>query len=151
MKLKKKNIQNNYLNSDINKENMNFVYALSKLLKIKSKSFFSSFKNFKGLKHRHEVFLKRKNIIFINDSKATSFEATRSALKNNKNILWIVGGQPKINDKFFLGQIKKNIIKAYIIGKHENYFKKQIKNISKYSVSNTLKNSVVEILEDQKK
>ena len=47
-------------------------------------------------------FLKRENCIFINDSKATSFQATKFALKNTKNILWILGGLPKKNDKIVL-------------------------------------------------
>ena len=33
--------------------------------------------------------------MFINDSKATSFEFTKYALKSNDNIVWITGGQPK--------------------------------------------------------
>ena len=36
-------------------------------------------KSFKGLAHRFEIFLKKNNITFINDSKATSFRATQSA------------------------------------------------------------------------
>ena len=63
--------------------------------------------SFKGLPHRHEIFLKKGNKIFINDSKATSFEASKFALKSNKNIFWIVGGMPKIGDKFKLTKFKK--------------------------------------------
>ena len=97
---------------------MSFVYDLSKILKINEKSLIDSLKSFKGLSHRHEIFYKKNNKIFINDSKSTSFEASKYAIKNNKNIFWIVGGLPKAGDKFQLGKIKKNIIKTYIIGKH---------------------------------
>ena len=48
--------------------------------------------SFKGLPHRFEIFLKKKNVIFINDSKATSFTAAKSALSSLKNIYWILGG-----------------------------------------------------------
>ena len=88
-------MKNSYLRLDINDENMSFVFALSKLLKISKKSFFSALNTFEGLPHRYEVFLKKKNNIFINDSKATSFQASKYALKNTKNIFWIVGGLPK--------------------------------------------------------
>ena len=81
--------------SDINDENMNFVFAFSKLLKIKEKSFIRSFHSFKGLPHRFEIFMKKRNIIFINDSKATTFNAAISAISSLKNIFWIVGGLPK--------------------------------------------------------
>ena len=51
--------------------------------------------------------LKKKNFIFINDSKATSFQATKFALINTKNIFWIVGGLPKKNDKIIFKEEKK--------------------------------------------
>ena len=38
---------------------MNFVYTLSKLLKISDKSFINSMNSFSGLAHRYEVFLKK--------------------------------------------------------------------------------------------
>ena len=44
--------------------------------------------------------IKKKNCIFINDSKATSFQSTKYALKNTKNIFWIVGGLPKKMTKY---------------------------------------------------
>ena len=55
----KHKINNNYLNLDINNENMSFVYTFSKLLRIKEKSFISSMNSFKGLPHRFEIFLKK--------------------------------------------------------------------------------------------
>ena len=127
---------------------MSFVLALSKCLKISEKSFIKSLNTFKGLPHRYEVFLKKKNFIFINDSKATSFQSSKLALQNSKNIFWIVGGLPKKNDKIKLNDIKNNIIKSYIIGKNTNFFKKQIKNRVNYSVSKTLKESLIQIFKD---
>ena len=70
-----------------------------KLLRIKEKPFIKSLKSFVGLPHRYEIFLKKGNCTFINDSKATSFPATMSALKNGNNIFWIVGGIPKTASK----------------------------------------------------
>ena len=66
-------IKNNYLNSNINDENMSFVYTFSKLLNIKDNFFVKAMTSFKGLPHRFEIFIKKKGITFINDSKATSF------------------------------------------------------------------------------
>ncbi len=143
-------IKNSYFNSNINDENMSFVYSLAKKLKISNSSFFRSLKTFKGLEHRYEVFLKKKNHTFINDSKATSFQATKFALENTKNIFWIVGGLPKKNDKIQLKNLKKNIAKSYIIGRHTNFFKKQIKNEIDYKVTKNLKNSIIQVLKDIK-
>ena len=71
---------------------------------------------FKGLPHRFEIFLKKKNITFINDSKATSFRSTQSAISDLKNIYLILGGLPKKNDKINITKYKKNIKKCYLIG-----------------------------------
>ena len=90
---------------------MMFVLSLSKLLRIKEKPFIKSLKSFVGLPHRYEIFLKKGNCTFINDSKATSFQASKSALKNGKDIFWIVGGLPKKNDKFNINNVRKKYYK----------------------------------------
>jgi len=143
-------IQNSYLRSNINDENMNYAYSLSRLLKIKKRSFIKSMNSFIGLSHRYEIFFKKKNTIFINDSKATSFQATKIALANSKNVHWILGGLPKKNDKIDLRYVKNNIIKSYIIGKNINFFKKQLKNKVKFSVEKNLRNAVAKAVEDIK-
>ena len=56
----KSSIKNSYLTSNINDENMSFIYTLAKLLKIRKKSFLDSMKSFKGLPHRFEIFMKKK-------------------------------------------------------------------------------------------
>ena len=146
----KSKIKNDYLKSNTNDENMNFVYALSKLLKINEKSFIKSMSSFLGLPHRYEIFFKKKGITFINDSKATSLQATKHALASSKNVYWILGGLPKDKDKIDLRFIKNNIIKSYIIGKNINFFKKQLRNKIKFSVTKNLKNSISSALKDIK-
>ena len=143
-------IKNDYLTSDVNEENMSFIYTFAKLLKIKEKSFIGAINSFEGLSHRFEIFLKKKGITFINDSKATSFRATQSALFSLKNIYWILGGLPKKGDKIRLSKIKKNIIKCYLIGKNINFFKKQIKGKLVFSITKNLKNSIIKIAKDSK-
>ena len=143
-------IKNYYLRSNINDENMCFVYTFSKLIKISEKSFIASVKSFNGLPHRYEIFLKKKNITFINDSKATTFEAAKYALLNSKNVYWILGGLPKKNDKILLSNVKKNIIKCYLIGKNINFFKKQIQSQINFSITKNLKKTIIVILKDIK-
>ena len=143
-------IKNDYLKSNINDENMSFIFAFSKLLRISEISFIDAMKSFKGLPHRFEIFLKKKDVTFINDSKATSFKATQSALHSRNNIYWILGGLPKKNDKINLSKCKKNIIKCYIIGKNINFFKNQIKDKLFFSITKNLKNSIIQILKDIK-
>jgi len=143
-------IKNNYLKSSINDENMSFAYTFSRLLKINQKNFITAINSFVGLPHRYEIFLKKKNIVFINDSKATSFESAKYALSNSKNVYWILGGLPKKNDKIILSEVKKNIIKCYLIGKNTKFFKKQIENKVNFSITKNLKKALIEILTDIK-
>ena len=130
---------------------MSFVFELARVLKINKENFFRTLNSFVGLPHRYEIFLKRKNSLFVNDSKATSFEATKFALKNSNNIYWIVGGLPKKSDKFNLKNLKKNIIKSYLVGSKTNFFKKQLNSQIKLQVTKNLKNSVIQIFKDIKK
>ena len=143
-------INNDYLTSNINDENMSFIYSFSKLLKIRQESFIDAMETFKGLPHRFEIFFKKKGVSFINDSKATSFVATQSALSSLKNIYWILGGLPKKGDKVNLSQYKNNIVKCYLIGKNINFFKKQIKGKLVFSITKNLKNSIIQISKDIK-
>jgi len=138
----KHKILNKYLLSKANENNMPFIYKLSKIFKLNKKSFIKYSNTFKGLEHRHEIVYKKKNIVFINDSKATSFEACKYALQSNKNIFWILGGLPKIGDKFRFDNFKKNIIKSFIIGKHVNFFKKQIENKINFQVTRNIKRTL---------
>ena len=141
----KKKITNSFLISEPNLENLVFAYEIAKLFRIKEKIFLKGVNSFKGLPHRHEIFLKKNKITFINDSKATSFSSTKYALKNNKNILWIFGGLPKIRDNFNLKGVSSNIIKSFIIGKKTDYFKNQIAKKIRYKISFNLKRAIKDV------
>ena len=143
-----KYFKNNSFNFNMNKENLSYVISLSKIFKIKEKGLIDSLNSFKGLPHRHEIFLKKNNKIFINDSKATSFSACEVALKNNDNIYWILGGMPKERDKFNITKFKNKIIKSYIIGKYMKKFEKHLKNKVEINFSKTLNSAVISILKD---
>ncbi len=144
----KNKIKNDYLESNINDENMSFVYAFAKLIKVGKKSFIDAMGSFKGLPHRFEIFLKKENFTFINDSKATSFKSTQLALSSLKSIFWILGGLPKKGDKIKISRFKKNIIKCYLIGQNINFFKKQLKGKLVYSSTKNLKDSIIQIFKD---
>tara|TARA_Y100001958_G_C21168927_1_gene501114 strand:+ start:62 stop:1318 length:1257 start_codon:yes stop_codon:yes gene_type:complete len=146
--IKKFSFKNNYLNSKINKENLSFVYETMRILKLNPNKFIKSLDNFKGLQHRQEFFLKKGNVKFINDSKATSFASTKNALISFKNIYWIVGGKPKTSEAFSLRKFKKNILKAYIIGKYVNFFRDKLISQVKFKVSRNMKNAIKDILKD---
>ena len=119
-------------------------------MNISQKSFVKSIQSFKGLEHRFEIFMKKKNVTFINDSKATTCESATTAISGLKNIFWILGGLPKKRDKINLLNYKKNIIKCYLIGKNINFFKKQIEGKVSFSISKTLESAINQIVKDYK-
>tara|TARA_B100000029_G_C17571900_1_gene956874 strand:+ start:167 stop:1501 length:1335 start_codon:yes stop_codon:yes gene_type:complete len=145
-----KKIKNPYLLSKNNLENISFTIEIAHKYGIKKSIILKSLNYFKGLHHRQEQVFESKNLKCINDSKATSFSATLQSLKTYKNIFWIVGGLPKKNDQFFLKNVKKNIIKTYIVGKNIIFFKKRLKNQTKFEISKDLKNAILGIKKDLK-
>ena len=149
-KLLIKKINNKYIKSKGNIENMAFAYRIAKNLKIKDKTIIKGLNKFKGLPHRQEIVFSNKKLLCINDSKATSFDACLQSLLNYKQIYWIVGGLPKRQDHFYLKKVKKRIVKAYIIGKNISFFKKQIRKSIPFSVSNNMQNAVNNIYKDLK-
>ena len=145
-----KKIKNNYFKSSGNKENLSFAYSVAKNLKINDKTIINALNKFKGLPHRQEVVHNKKKILCINDSKATSFDASLQCLSNYNNIYWIVGGIPKDQDKFNLKKVKKNIKKAYIIGKHASFFLKELKHEVPCLITHNLSNAFKSIRRDIK-
>jgi len=145
-----KKVNNEYFKHEGNKENLAFAYRIVKKFKISDKIIVNALNKFKGLPHRQEIIFSNKNLLCINDSKATTFDASLQSLLNYKNIYWIVGGLPKYKDKFDLKIIRKKIIKAYIIGKNISFFKNKIKNHIPFKVSNNIKNALDSIYNDIK-
>ena len=47
-------------------------------------------------------------------------------------------------------QLKKNIIKCFIIGKNTNFFKNQVKGKIDFSITKNLKSSIIQISKDSK-
>ncbi|MDP3435667.1 MAG: cyanophycin synthetase, partial [Bacteroidales bacterium] len=70
-----------------------------KVLNIDNEILRESLSSFKGVEHRMEKVLKVKNVLYINDSKATNVNSTWYALESvNTPVVWIAGGKDKGND-----------------------------------------------------
>ena len=109
-----KKINNQYFNTDGNNENLRFVIAVAKILKLKEDILVKTLNEFKGLKYRQQTIFQSKKLTIINDSKATTFSSSASLLKSLTNVYWIVGGQAKKGDKLLLTKKNCKNIKAYI-------------------------------------
>ena len=72
--------------------------------------------NFNGIEHRLELVDNINNVMYINDSKATSMNSVMSALKSfDKNIILIMGGRNKNIDFSPLNDIIKERVKKLIL------------------------------------
>ena len=115
------NAQAVYFN-DVSSENTNpnllACLAISKTIHIKPDVCRRVFEKFKGVEHRLEWVRTINGVDFINDSKATTAEATRWALTNiKKPILMICGGKDKNIDYSVLSQlVQQRVKKMFVLG-----------------------------------
>ena len=77
-----KKIKNNYFSNEANKENLLFVYEISKKLNLNKKLFLNTVEKFKGLNYRQQIIYNKNKLTIINDSKSTSFSSSIGILKN---------------------------------------------------------------------
>ena len=138
-------IKNKYFLTETNKENLSFIFEISKKLNLKKRLLIKTTQKFNGLKYRQQIILKRKYLTIINDSKSTSFSSSIGILKANDNIYWLLGGIHKKGDKLNLPKKNFNNIKAFIYGKNNKFFNKQLKNKIKFQNFNNLKDALKKI------
>jgi UDP-N-acetylmuramoylalanine--D-glutamate ligase len=143
-----KKINNPYFITEGNKENLSFVFEISKKLNLKKNILFKTLTKFNGLKYRQEIIYKSKNLTIINDSKATSYSSSTSILKSLSNVCWLVGGIAKKGDKFLLSKKQCLHFKAYIFGKHSKYFIKELRNKVNLEYFDTLKKALQKVIID---
>ena len=144
-------LHNEYFSSISNMENLSFVIELAKKFDIKKNTLIKVVKKFKGLNYRQQIIFKNKDISIINDSKSTSYSSSIEMLKRKNNIYWLLGGIPKIGDRFNLSQKNCRNIKGYIFGINQNKFSFDLKNKVKLKKFSNLSKALNELFKDIKK
>lgn len=103
------------LQGEHNVKNAMAASAASKLLNIRKQTIRESLESFQGVEHRLEKVRKVRNVLFINDSKATNVNATYYALDSVSGpTVWIVGGVDKGNDYTDLLPLVNEKVKAIV-------------------------------------
>ena len=75
----------------------------------------NSLKSFQPIEHRLEPVLSLKDVLYVNDSKATNIDAAWYALEcQSRPIIWIVGGKDKGNDYSVLKKLVKDKVRAIV-------------------------------------
>ena len=141
---------NKYFLTKSNQENLSFIFSISKKLNLKNKKILQTINTFKGLKFRQEIIYNSNKVTCINDSKATSFASSINILKSLQKVFWIVGGIPKLGDKFMLKKNECKNICVYIFGKNKKFFVKQFKNKLPFYCFKDLKSAIQKVLKDIK-
>tara|TARA_Y100000389_G_scaffold203681_1_gene253003 strand:+ start:636 stop:1937 length:1302 start_codon:yes stop_codon:yes gene_type:complete len=145
-----KKINNPYFKTESNIENLSFIIKISKKLKLDQGKLINTLQKFKGLDFRQQIIYKSKYLTIINDSKATSYSSSISLLNSLTNIYWILGGIPKLGDKFLLPKKSCIKIKAYIFGKNKEKFIKELKNKITFETFKSLDFAIKKIFKDIK-
>ncbi len=87
----------------------------AKAIKIDKKIIRESLMTFQGVEHRMEKVLKIKDVLYINDSKATNVNSSWYALESMQTpVVWIAGGKDKGNDYSPLYDFVKDKVRVLI-------------------------------------
>ncbi|MCQ2176647.1 MAG: UDP-N-acetylmuramoyl-L-alanine--D-glutamate ligase [Bacteroidales bacterium] len=101
----------------------------------------NSLMTFAPIEHRLEKVLSVKDVLYINDSKATNVDAAWYALEcQTRPVVWIVGGTDKGNDYSVLTDLVKTKVKAIVcMGKDNRKFHEAFESIvGKENMTDTL-------------
>ena len=87
----------------------------AKAMDIEDEVIRESLSSFKAIEHRLEPVLSIKDVLYINDSKATNVDSAWYALEcQNKPVVWIAGGTDKGNDYSVLEELVRTKVKAIV-------------------------------------
>ncbi len=85
------------------------------ILEVKKDNIRESLKDFQGVEHRLEYVATVRNVVFINDSKATNVNSCWYALQSMKTpVVLILGGTDKGNDYTEIEELVSNKVKALV-------------------------------------
>lgn len=102
-----------------NQQNLLLAVAAASLAQIEPEAIRLAVSNFSGVPHRLEDISTVNNIRFINDSKATNYDAALVGLKSvNPPVILIAGGEAKTgDDRPWIEMIKTKVSQVFLIGK----------------------------------
>ena len=144
----------NNLQGKHNHQNILFAHRICKELGLAPKEIAKHISTFKPLPHRIEPIIKIKNVLFVNDSKATNAASTAKALEAffGYKIFLLAGGVRKktsplpMIQKYFIG-----VEKIYLFGESSNDFSTIFKNHKQTTKCETMRNAIFTAFHDAKK
>jgi UDP-N-acetylmuramoylalanine--D-glutamate ligase len=100
--------------------------------------------SFPGLAHRQQAIAHHKNVLYINDSKATNAQAVEKALLcyQDSPIYWLLGGRPKEGGITSLIPYFSSIQHAFLYGEAIQSFLPTLRDRLPYTLCETLEEAV---------
>ncbi|MEA5464456.1 UDP-N-acetylmuramoyl-L-alanine--D-glutamate ligase [Leptothoe sp. PORK10 BA2] len=129
-----------------NLQNLLMAVAAAKLAGIPNNAIATAIENFSGVAHRLEYITTWEGIDFINDSKATNYDAAEVGLASvNGPAILIAGGADKEgDDTVWLDRIQKNAVQVLLIGDAAPRFSQRLIDVGygHFETVGTMENAV---------
>lgn len=136
---------------DHNIQNLLMAVAVAKLAGIDNNSIASAVASFPGVAHRLEYICTYQDVDYINDSKATNYDAADVGLTAVKApVILIAGGEAKEGDDLaWLDTIKQKAAAVLLIGNAGTQFADKLQSVgyTNYEIVETMANAVVRSIE----
>jgi UDP-N-acetylmuramoylalanine--D-glutamate ligase len=131
---------------DHNLQNLLMAVAAARLAGIEKKAITEAIATFTGVPHRLEYVCTYKGVDFINDSKATNYDAAEVGLKAiAAPAILIAGGEAKEgDDRAWIESIQQKVSKVLLIGDAAEAFAKRLQEsgFDRYEIVGTMENAV---------
>lgn len=125
-----------------NWQNAAAAYAVGKAVGVSPPVVTACMRSYPGLPHRQELVAIVDGVRFVNDSKATNFEAARRALACYETVYWIAGGRAKEDGLDGVDAYAPRIVHAFLIGEAAEAFAAALDGLVPVTVAETLEVAV---------
>ncbi|MBA3813785.1 MAG: UDP-N-acetylmuramoyl-L-alanine--D-glutamate ligase [Alphaproteobacteria bacterium] len=132
------------LKGEHNWQNIAASYGALRSMGLESGAISEGISSFPGLAHRQQVVAHHKNVLFVNDSKATNAEAVAKVLATYQGVplYWLLGGRPKEGGISALMPYFSSIKHAFLFGEATPMFASTLDGEVSYTLCNTVKEAV---------
>ncbi|ESA35931.1 udp-n-acetylmuramoylalanine--d-glutamate ligase [Leptolyngbya sp. Heron Island J] len=129
-----------------NLQNLLMAVTAAKLAEIPNAAIAAAIENFSGVAHRLEYVTTWEGVDFINDSKATNYDAAEVGLSSvNSPVILIAGGAPKEgDDNTWLDRIQEKAVQVLLIGEAADQFSQRLIDVGygRFEDVGTMENAV---------
>lgn len=133
-----------HLKGKHNWQNIAAAYGALRTIGLESDEIIPGLLSFPGLAHRQQVVARHKNVLFINDSKATNAEAVEKVFDSyeGSSLYWLVGGRPKEGGITRLRPYFSKLKHAFVFGEAAPLFSSTLEGCVEFTHCQSLDEAV---------